>query len=387
MMKYVLVKLYILLLVVVSYCQNGEVVSIKGLQHNPGNLKGSIYIPQKLAHHSKQKPLVVLLHGCGQSPEQLLSITGIQKYADSLGFYLLLPEQKIINNPSKCFNWFYEKDISHQEEGESRSIIAMIDYAEGNYPIDIYSVHVIGLSAGAAMANALLLHYPRVFNSGAIIAGGPVGLASNPIEAMKVLNGKISKTQEEYKTSCSHCNSARRFPKVMLMHGTEDIVVSPNNLKEATKQWLGILDDDVADSIQIDRYLEVEQITTTIYMDSLDHELLKTVRIKGLGHKYPQARGDCYGKSGEDGLHATEIGYNLTLDIIHYFGLDKSRKSPNRKQEPDWEHKYVSLKRYCDGTYYELETSTDTCNSKRFVNYTISQLNGCAVSDYFYINK
>ncbi len=386
-MKYVLAKLLIAFTTLTLYSQNGEIVPVKNLSHNPGNLKGSIYVPNKLQHNSKQKPLVVLLHGCSQSPEQLLAISGFQKYADSLGFYLLMPEQKIINNPSKCFNWFYEKDISHQEEGESRSIVSMIDYAEGNYPIDIYSVHVVGLSAGASMANALLQHYPKVFNSGAIIAGGPVGQADNPIDAIKVLNGKISKSQEEYSAECKHCSSIRRLPKVMLVHGMDDIVVSPKNLHEATKQWRGILDNDITDSVQNDRYLEMEQINATIYIDSMGHELLKVVSIKNLGHKYPQSLGECFGSAGENGLHAENIGFNLTLDIVHYFGLDKRRIRPNRTAEPDWNNKYVSLKRYCDGVYYELETSTDTCETKRFINYTLSEMNGCAVSDYYYIYR
>lgn len=385
-MKYILVNL-LLLLSFTFLAQDGEVVTIKNLQHNPGNLKGTIYIPKKLKNNSKKKPIVVLLHGCNQSPEQLLTITGFQKYADSIGFYLLMPEQKIINNPSKCFNWFYEKDISHQEEGESKSIVSMIDYAAGNYPVDIYSVHVVGLSAGAAMANALLYHYPQVFNSGAIIAGGPVGQATNPIDAMKVLGGKMQKSKEEYRKECEHCKTIRRYPKVLLVHGTDDMIVDPNNMTEASKQWQGLLKLDIHDSIENHRYLENEQISTTIYIDSTGHELLKEISIKNMGHKYPQSRGDCYGSAGKDGLHSENIGYNLTLDIVHYFGLSKRRLVPHRLVEPSWENKYVSLKRYCDNVYYELETSKDTCQGKEFVNYTLSEMNGCSVSDYYYIYK
>lgn len=386
-MKYVLASLFFFSFFLHLIAQTGEIISIKDLQHNPGNLKGTIYIPKKLEKNSRKKPLVVLLHGCNQTPKQLLSITGFQKYADSLGFYLLMPEQKMINNPNKCFNWFYEKDISHQEEGESRSIIAMIDYVAGNYPVDIHAVHIAGLSAGAAMANALLLHYPNVFNSGAVVAGGPVGQATSPVDAMKVLGGKMHKSKEDYNSECLHCKGTRNFPKIMLVHGLEDLVVDPGNLEEASKQWQGILKWRVFDSIKNDKYLENERLSTIIYIDSLGHELLKTISISNLGHKYPQSRGECYGSSGADGLNAEDIGYNLTLDIVHYFGLSKRRMSPHKLVEPDWENKYVSLKRYCDNTYYELETSKDTCKSKRFVNYTLSEMNGCSVSDYYYIYK
>lgn len=305
-MKYILVNLLIAHLFF-GFGQNGEIVSIKDLDQNPGNLKGTIYIPKKLANNSRKQPLVVLLHGCNQTADQMLSITGFQKYADSLGFYLLMPEQKIVNNPNKCFNWFYEKDISHQQDGEARSIVSMIDYAEGNYPVDIYSIHVVGLSAGAAMANALMYHFPNVFASGAVVAGGPVGLADNPLDAMKVMNGKVTKTESDYLEECSHCKLIRRFPKVLLVHGSDDIIVDPVNLIEATKQWKALLKHDLFDSIHNSTYLQNDRLATTIYMDSLGHELLKTVTIDKLGHKYPQDRGDCYGLTGEDGIHAEDI--------------------------------------------------------------------------------
>lgn len=385
-MRYILASILSILLAT-TFSQNGEIVSIKGLDRNPGNIKGSIYIPDKLKNNSRKKPLIVLLHGCTQTADQFLKITGFQKYADSLGFYLLMPEQKIINNPNKCFNWFYEKDISHQQEGESRSIISMISYTEGNYPIDTYTIYVVGISAGAAMANALLYHYPKVFNSGAIVAGGPVGQAKNPIEAVKAMNGKLHKSPNEYLEECDHCSGISRFPKIFMVHGAVDAVVDPINLAEATKQWKGILNEAINDSIVNHRYLENENINATIYIDSLGHEMLKVLSIDKLGHKYPQSQGECFGNSGEDGLHAENIGYNLTLDIIGYFGLIPHRITPQRLEEPSWEHKYVSLKRYCEGTYYQLETSKDTCQSKKFINYTLSELNGCSVSDYYFIYK
>ena len=59
-MKYVLASLIILITLFSVNAQNGEVITIKGLERNPGNLKGSIYIPNKLKNNSRKKPLVVL---------------------------------------------------------------------------------------------------------------------------------------------------------------------------------------------------------------------------------------------------------------------------------------------------------------------------------------
>src|SRR5580692_10362232 len=70
---------------------------------NPGNLRMFRYLPRGLKHGA---PLVVALHGCGQTASAYDTGTGWSRLADRLGFALLAPEQKAVNNPNTCFNWF-----------------------------------------------------------------------------------------------------------------------------------------------------------------------------------------------------------------------------------------------------------------------------------------
>ncbi|MCB9197141.1 MAG: PHB depolymerase family esterase [Flavobacteriales bacterium] len=386
-MKYILIN-FILINFIWATAQKGEIVSIKELDHNPGNLKGSLYIPPKLKNNNKKKPLIVMLHGCNQTPQQMMDITGIQKYADSLEFYILLPEQKMLNNPSRCFNWFNEEDYSYKENGEGRSIINMINYVKGNYQVDVNSIHLIGLSAGAAMANALMVHFPDIFHSGAILAGGPTGNADNMLDAMKVMKGDITKTVDEYSSDCEHCKKFKRFPKVMIVHGTDDAVVDYQSALECQKQWSAFWKKEIRDTIYNSHYLNNDRLSTVIQTDSMGKEIIKLVTIKDFGHKVAQFRGDCFGQSGKEGLFAEDIHYNVTIDIINFFGLIKRRIKVNRTDEPSWENKYVSLKRYCDDQFYQLETSTDSCQGTKFVNYTIANYSdGCEIPDYYFIFK
>jgi pimeloyl-ACP methyl ester carboxylesterase len=53
--------------------------------------------------------------------------------------------------------------------------------------IDRRRVFVVGLSAGGAMASAMLAVYPDVFAGGAIIAGLPFASATNVQEAFEVM--------------------------------------------------------------------------------------------------------------------------------------------------------------------------------------------------------
>ena len=57
-------------------------------------------------------PLVVVLHGCGQTAGGYDLGAGWCQLADQLGFAVLAPEQKAVNNPNTCFDWFNPEDIT-----------------------------------------------------------------------------------------------------------------------------------------------------------------------------------------------------------------------------------------------------------------------------------
>jgi poly(hydroxyalkanoate) depolymerase family esterase len=53
-----------------------------------------------------------------------------------------------------------------------------------DHKIDKHRIFVTGLSAGGAMTSVMLASYPGIFAAGAIIAGLPYGVATNPTEAV-----------------------------------------------------------------------------------------------------------------------------------------------------------------------------------------------------------
>ena len=96
---------------------------------NPGNLRMFVYVPQGLKAGA---PLVVALHGCGQTASGYGVEAGWCALAAELGFALLAPEQKAVHsNPGTCFDWFNPEDIA-RGEGEAASIAAMIQSSAGD---------------------------------------------------------------------------------------------------------------------------------------------------------------------------------------------------------------------------------------------------------------
>jgi dienelactone hydrolase len=128
---------------------------------NPGNLGMFSCVPRGLTESSA---LVVALHGCQQSAKDFDLATGWSELGRKHGFAVLFPEQKCGNNPQNCFNWFIEKHIS-SDDGEIASIRGMIETMLEDYQLDAGRVFVTGLSAGGAMACALMAAYPHLFAS------------------------------------------------------------------------------------------------------------------------------------------------------------------------------------------------------------------------------
>src|SRR6476659_9575305 len=133
---------------------------------NPGALRMFVHVPR---NPPKAPALVVALHGCTQTAGTYDHGSGWSALADDFGFAVLFPEQQRANNPNNCFNWFLTSD-TRRHQGEAHSIHQMIEHMVSDRGVDRRRIFIVGLSAGGAMAAAMLANYPEVFTGGAIIA-------------------------------------------------------------------------------------------------------------------------------------------------------------------------------------------------------------------------
>ena len=147
---------------------------------DPGNLRMLIYVPPNLP---AKAPLVVALHGCTQTAAAYDHGTGWSTLADEAGFAVLFPEQKRINHPNCCFDW-YEPHDTKRDRGEAMSIRLMIGRMLADHDLDPARVYITGLSAGGAMTSVMLATYPELFAGGAILAGLPYRSATGAREAL-----------------------------------------------------------------------------------------------------------------------------------------------------------------------------------------------------------
>ncbi len=150
-------------------------------RNDAGALDYKLYVPVGPRDTSARAanapmPLVVMLHGCTQSPDDFAAGTGMNALADVHGFLVAYPAQTARANGSKCWNWFRPGDQAHGR-GEPALIAGIVGDVAADHRVDPQRVFVAGLSAGAAMAVILGETYPEVFAGVGAHSGLPFAAA------------------------------------------------------------------------------------------------------------------------------------------------------------------------------------------------------------------
>src|SRR5271165_5957658 len=77
-----------------------------------------VYVPS--GAEGRALPLIVMLHGCTQHPDDFAVGTGMNRLAEERGFIVAYPEQPSSANLAACWNWF---DLAHQKRDEGEPAI------------------------------------------------------------------------------------------------------------------------------------------------------------------------------------------------------------------------------------------------------------------------
>ena len=140
-----------------------------------------LYVPS--GHRGQALPLVVMLHGCTQTPDDFASGTRMNAAAELKPCLVLYPAQAQRANSGRCWNWF-KSNHQKRDRGEPSIIGGMTREIITRYGVDPRRVYVAGLSAGGAMAAILKSTHPDLFAAAGVHSGLPYGAAHDlPIGA------------------------------------------------------------------------------------------------------------------------------------------------------------------------------------------------------------
>jgi len=185
-------------------------------------------------------PLVVMLHGCTQTPADFAAATQMDQLADRKQFVVVYPQQTSTYNQNDCWNWFDSADQS-RGSGEPAIITGITQTVEQNtskWTIDTSRVYVVGFSAGAAMAVILGVTYPDVFTAIGVASGLEYEAATNSNNSfMAMFQGGPGPTQQGQAAYDAMGNAARVLPTIVFQ-GASDYIVHPINGSQTTEQWM-----------------------------------------------------------------------------------------------------------------------------------------------------
>jgi poly(hydroxyalkanoate) depolymerase family esterase len=294
-----------------------SLVEITDFGANKGNLEMYVYKP---INNNQKVPLVVVLHGCVQTANEIAEQSGWSSLADAHNFMVIYPQQKAENNLNKCFNWYENLDIS-KNDGESDTIKEMIQYAIKNFDIDPSKIFVTGISAGGAMANVLMANYPNMFKSGAIMSGIPFKAASDLATAYVAMQGKVEKTPKEWVVLISDNNPKYEgeYPKVAIFHGVDDPLVNIKNAEIIEMQWKGI-HKIVYEPTRVPEFNGNSDIAKTTYSKNYCPVIVK-YEINNLGHAMSVDPGTEKQQGGNVARFAVDKNFHSTFWVAKFFGL------------------------------------------------------------------
>ncbi len=187
-----------------------------------GSRSYKLYIPGTVV---RAPVLIVMLHGCTQSPDDFAAGTQMNALAEEQGFLVVYPAQSQSANMNRCWNWFNSAD-QQCDTGEPALIAGITRQVMAEHGVDPSRVFVAGLSAGGAMAAILGNTYPDLYAAIGVHSGLPAGAAHDMPSAFSAM-GQGAKPGK---------GKSRASVPTIVFHGDADTTVNVGNGRQVIQQ-------------------------------------------------------------------------------------------------------------------------------------------------------
>lgn len=295
------------------------------LRFDYSNASGSraykLFVPS--SYRAEPMPLVVMLHGCKQDPDDFAAGTRLNHLAEEQGFLVAYPAQSARANGSKCWRWFEPGDQARH--GAEPSIIAGIVARIGEaYCVDERRVFVAGLSAGAAMAVILGRTHPDVFAAVGAHSGLPHGAAHDVASAFAAMHGggiHPAGAHAPAEAASGQGDAPSRGVPTIVFHGNRDATVAPKNglaITERAVSTLAPATGPLTREVQ-DHTAQGRRSTRTRYVDRDGLPWVEQWIVHGGGH--------AWSGGSASGSFADPLGPDASREMLRFFLLHERREA------------------------------------------------------------
>jgi poly(hydroxyalkanoate) depolymerase family esterase len=268
--------------------------------NSAGSRTYKLFVPS--GYQGQPLPLVVMLHGCTQSPDDFAAGTRMNFIAEEQTCFVVYPAQRSDANQSKCWNWFRTAD--QQRGGGEPSLIAGITrQVMRDYSVDPKRVYVAGLSAGAAAAAIMGATYNDLYAAVGIHSGLACGAATDmpsAFAAMRQGGGSGPRVNIS--------GNGAPVPTI-IFHGDRDTTVHSNNGDQVLEQAIGTT--STQKTVHRGQIPGGHEYTRTTHTDAGGREILEHWNIHGAAH--------AWSGGSPAGSYTDPRGPDATREILRFF--------------------------------------------------------------------
>ena len=248
---------------------------IEGTYSNPaGSRAYKLFIPSR--YQERPLPLVVMLHGCTQSPDDFAAGTRMNFIAEEQNCFVVYPAQPSRANPAKCWNWFRTAD-QQRGSGEPSLIAGITRQIMESYLVDRKRVYVAGLSAGAAAAAIMGATYSDLYAAIGIHSGLACGVATD-------LPSALAAMKQGGPPDHQIILGDRQPVPTIVFHGDRDTTVHPNNGGQILEQSVSTM--ATQKKVHRGHVPGGHTYTRTVLSDASGRKMLEHWNIHGAGHAW-----------------------------------------------------------------------------------------------------
>ncbi|MGO4571855.1 extracellular catalytic domain type 1 short-chain-length polyhydroxyalkanoate depolymerase [Microvirga sp. 2TAF3] len=242
-----------------------------------GSRAYKLYVPS--GYNGQALPLVVMLHGCTQSPDDFAAGTRMNDLAEEQTFLVAYPAQAQSANASKCWNWFSAGD-QQRDRGEPSLIAGITRQIMRDLPVEPERVYIAGLSAGGAAAAIMGSTYPDLYAAIGVHSGLACGAASDMPSAFAAMRQGGSPGAGG---SHRHGRPRGTIPTIVF-HGDSDTTVNPVNGDHVIAQSKAT--DDLRTTVSRGQTPGGIAYTCTVQVDESERSILEQWVLHGAGHAW-----------------------------------------------------------------------------------------------------
>ncbi len=200
-----------------------------------------LYVPEGY-DASKPSALLVVLHGCHQTHEDIQKIAGFDALADSEQFLVLYPYVTSYQGyrARECWGWWIKAHRT-RGRGEVEDIWRIAEKVQEEYSVDSSRLYVCGLSSGGAMAVNCLVAHPDKYAGGASVAGLAYGESPSAVKSSAFSIPRYHSVQRLCSVMTRNLAGAAP-PNLLIIHSDGDHVVSEKATDNLEQSWKQVTD-------------------------------------------------------------------------------------------------------------------------------------------------